>query len=100
MKKTKKRQSLLKKLNVLSDDVKKAVISAYLHRCKLKYQAGFSEWRFHTKYNNNFAEGHVKEKYFLKLAKKKDKLFAAESLLFKGINLNDDIIGFGSGGGN
>ena len=36
-KKNKKKASLMKKLNLMQEDVKKAMIKAYLERCKLRY---------------------------------------------------------------
>lgn len=36
---------------MMPDDVKKAMIDAYLERCKLKFQLTFAEWRLHTKYS-------------------------------------------------
>lgn len=47
----KKKQALIKKLNMMPDDVKRAMIDAYLERCKLKFQLTFAEWRLHTKYS-------------------------------------------------
>ena len=52
-KKTKKKTALMKKLNLMHDDIKNAMINAYLERCKIKYQITFAEWRLHTKYNNS-----------------------------------------------
>ena len=49
MKKTKKKQSLMKKLNLLSDEIKEGIIKAYLERCKLKYQIAVAEWRLNVK---------------------------------------------------
>jgi len=51
MKKTKKKTALMKKLNLMNDDIKNSMIIAYLERCKIKYQITFAEWRIHTKYN-------------------------------------------------
>lgn len=40
----------MKKLNILPEEIKKAMIQAYLERCKLKYQLIFAEWRLHTRF--------------------------------------------------
>lgn len=44
-KKTKKKQLLMKKLNLMDDSIKIGIIKAYVFRCKLKYQVSFAEWR-------------------------------------------------------
>lgn len=60
IKKNKKKQVLMKKLNIMSDDIKDAMIKAYMDRCKLKYQLNFAEWRLHTKYVTDLPE-HQKQ---------------------------------------
>ena len=37
LKKNKKKTSVVKKLNMMMDDIKEAMIKAYLERCKIKY---------------------------------------------------------------
>jgi hypothetical protein len=44
-KKTKKKQALMKKLHLLKQEIKDAVIKAYLLRCKVRYSVAYSEWR-------------------------------------------------------
>ena len=51
LKKNKKKSGVVKKLNLMSDEIKQAMIKAYLERCKIKYQLTFADWRMHTKFN-------------------------------------------------
>ncbi|CDW87083.1 UNKNOWN [Stylonychia lemnae] len=91
-KKTKKKTLLMKKLNLMHDDIKTAMIEAYLERCKLKYQLIFAEWRLHTKYPVEDQQlQKQRENMVYKIIKKKDRLFAVESLLFSGIDFDADV---------
>jgi hypothetical protein len=44
-KKTQRKQLLLKKLTVIDESVKAAIIKAWVKRCKFRYMARFIEWR-------------------------------------------------------
>lgn len=52
-KKSKKNTAILKKLNMMSNEMKDSVIQAYLLRCKYKFSVVYSEWRMQLKYNKN-----------------------------------------------
>eukprot|EP00347_Sterkiella_histriomuscorum_P013353 403365039 len=91
LKKNKKKAGLMKKLNLLADDIKEAMIQAYLERCKIKYQLTFAEWRLHTHYTSDIPEFQKqREQMIMRIIKKKDRLFAYESLLFHGIDFDKE----------
>ena len=50
-KKTKEKQALWKKLNLIDNNVKDLIIKAYMLRCKLRFQQKFLEWRLDFKLN-------------------------------------------------
>jgi hypothetical protein len=48
-KKTKHRQALWKRLNLIDNSVKEAIIRVYLFRCLIRYKIRFLEWRLDFK---------------------------------------------------
>jgi hypothetical protein len=56
-KKTQRKQYLLKRLTVIDDSIKGAIIKAWIKRCKMRYMARFIEWR--VEYTMSVAPDHL-----------------------------------------
>lgn len=49
---SKQKQEIFKKVNIINDNVKEAILKTYLKRCQYKYQVNFLEWRLDFKFSS------------------------------------------------
>jgi hypothetical protein len=74
-KKSKKTKSLIKKLNMLNDDVRNKILKIYLERCLIDFSIKFNKWRMRTSKDHSSVDQKYLAERFEVLNKKEEYLY-------------------------